>query len=585
MTSIIFLLFLLFGCPSARAEDSGASLSFNRGTPGPDPSTITARLKPLPSNYPIPKGSLYISPRGNDTNGDGTIDNPYATLKKALNRANAGQTIVMRGGIYRLTGHLPYPEGEGEYQWNVPVTIQNYPNEVPELRGTAVVRGWIADGANWRKDNWTAWDSGFSDCSLSKEIHNTKQTFLDDGDGTWKRLRAVNSVGQLAPGKFFYDPKAKQIFIRDDPTVDGRTVEATIVANVMLMSHWNAGTVVRGLVWKGFGTNCTSDQSGVIRVNSSSTTGITLENNVFAYNAYRGLHLYGLVGTRHYNHVVRGNSFIENGGGGIGCFACNGTLVQSNYFGGNNYMNFSYRGAVGDGGNKFLNVKNLTVRDNLFENENANGVWCDSNCNNFYFLHNIVRNSAQCGFFLEATGTGPFVVAANLFYNNALASGVCFNAGNGRIYNNTVVGNGISNIRFEIGGSTNQLYNNLMSDPITGLLPVEGNLAVLSGDGQVSQSGKNLYHRTKPSSTPTIRWASTTYSTLADFKKAHPAMEVGSIVRDNVAASRIFTLNRKTGAYSLPTGSPAIGAGVQLPRDIATLLGVSTAPVNIGYLP
>jgi hypothetical protein len=124
-----------------------------------------------------------------------------------------------------------------------------------------------------------------------------------------------------------------------------------------------------------------------------------------------------------------------------------------------------------------------------------------------------------------------------------------------------------------------------MSDPITGLLPVEGNLAVLSGDGQVSQSGKNLYHRTKPSSTPTIRWASTTYSTLADFKKAHPAMEVGSIVRDNVAASRIFTLNRKTGAYSLPTGSPAIGAGVQLPRDIATLLGVSTAPVNIGYLP
>ena len=44
--------------------------------------------------------SFYLSPQGNDLNGDGSINAPWFTLEKAWKAAVAGDTIWLRGGTF-----------------------------------------------------------------------------------------------------------------------------------------------------------------------------------------------------------------------------------------------------------------------------------------------------------------------------------------------------------------------------------------------------------------------------------------------------------------------------------------------------
>ncbi len=44
----------------------------------------------------------YVATNGNDNNA-GTINSPYLTITKAISAVNAGDTIIVRGGVYTLT--------------------------------------------------------------------------------------------------------------------------------------------------------------------------------------------------------------------------------------------------------------------------------------------------------------------------------------------------------------------------------------------------------------------------------------------------------------------------------------------------
>lgn len=47
--------------------------------------------------------NYFVAPTGNDTTGTGTIDNPYRTIMKAHQLVVAGDTVFLRGGIYKMT--------------------------------------------------------------------------------------------------------------------------------------------------------------------------------------------------------------------------------------------------------------------------------------------------------------------------------------------------------------------------------------------------------------------------------------------------------------------------------------------------
>ncbi|ABY31954.1 hypothetical protein ASF55_18285 [Methylobacterium sp. Leaf119] len=85
--------------------------------------------------------TLFVAPNGED--GDrpeaGASSKPYATLPWAFRHAAPGDTILLRGGVYGFSGErsgwlLAHHGGEQ----GRPITIANYPGEVPILDGRAM---------------------------------------------------------------------------------------------------------------------------------------------------------------------------------------------------------------------------------------------------------------------------------------------------------------------------------------------------------------------------------------------------------------------------------------------------------------
>ncbi len=78
-------------------------------------------------------GSVYLSPTGNDSTGDGSIGSPFFSIGRALQE---GKRIIMRGGLY-------------DYGWVNPISLEGimyqkveiiaYPNETPIIfKGTKI---------------------------------------------------------------------------------------------------------------------------------------------------------------------------------------------------------------------------------------------------------------------------------------------------------------------------------------------------------------------------------------------------------------------------------------------------------------
>ena len=93
--------------------------------------------------------SYYVSPTGNNTN-PGTISQPFATLQKAHDVANPGDTIYMRGGTYMLSA--PTTISRSGSSGNL-IKISNYPDEVPIIDGISLTNsGWPGiqmNSASW----------------------------------------------------------------------------------------------------------------------------------------------------------------------------------------------------------------------------------------------------------------------------------------------------------------------------------------------------------------------------------------------------------------------------------------------------
>jgi len=77
--------------------------------------------------------SIYLSPTGNDTTGNGTISSPYRTLTKAATVAVAGDTVYARGGTYSASRN-EYIACSGTA--GSPITFTNYPGEKAVFDGT-----------------------------------------------------------------------------------------------------------------------------------------------------------------------------------------------------------------------------------------------------------------------------------------------------------------------------------------------------------------------------------------------------------------------------------------------------------------
>jgi hypothetical protein len=103
--------------------------------------------------------SYYIAPYGSDINGDGSLENPWYNLQKAVDTAKAGDEIICRGGEYfpdamkdghKTTVRIAHSGSPGQlisirnYEGEFPVF--NFKEQQPKLEGS---RGILLTGNYW----------------------------------------------------------------------------------------------------------------------------------------------------------------------------------------------------------------------------------------------------------------------------------------------------------------------------------------------------------------------------------------------------------------------------------------------------
>jgi hypothetical protein len=79
----------------------------------------------------LPTGpAFYVATNGSDSNSGTDVGNPFLTIGKAASVVKAGDTVVIRAGVYREAVTLTSSGSSGS-----PITFQNYPGETVTISG------------------------------------------------------------------------------------------------------------------------------------------------------------------------------------------------------------------------------------------------------------------------------------------------------------------------------------------------------------------------------------------------------------------------------------------------------------------
>jgi len=114
--------------------DKGVSVGLPFNGTAPDLGAYEANYGPI-----TPTSPYYISATGNDNTGNGTIDSPWFTLNKAWSYVKAGETIYVRGGVYKydLEQFLTNKSGTAENY----IKVFAYQDEVPIINPSTSYTG------------------------------------------------------------------------------------------------------------------------------------------------------------------------------------------------------------------------------------------------------------------------------------------------------------------------------------------------------------------------------------------------------------------------------------------------------------
>ena len=525
------------------------------------------------TNYSIPDEAYFVSPDGSDTNSGKAANSPWS-LAKAMTSVPSGSTIVFRGGTYRNFDKTNISKK---------LTLQAYPHEKPWIKGSVLVTDWVSDGSTWRKDSW---NYSFAP-NMAKEYIDPLYPMAGHRDMVYidgVSLKQVASKQEVVPGTFYVDSTNKKLYVGDNPA--GKTVESTANIQSFNITKSGAGSVVRGLGFAHYA------DAGL----QVWTSGVTLENNTFAWNGFEGVKL----GNSSPDAIVRGNTFSYNGCKGISGSNVHRMLLEDNIISYNNIERFSI--FWDSGGVKVIKTDKLVWRKNLVENNFSNGMWIDESSTNSTIVNNTVRHNSALGIFFEISHKA--IIAGNVAYRNQVGIMVS-NSSNARIYNNTLAQNS-KNIVIKdttrnntdttgiAAGATwivrnTVIKNNILSNARGSVVFEVSSCSTKEPSTLLIEAADyNAYYRTlssKPKNV--ILWSlgssncSVGYTSMPTFISG-TGYEKKSLVIDNVATQPFFVDESKND-YQLKVGSPAIGRGEPLPEDIADAIGLApSVAVDLG---
>ena len=494
--------------------------------------------------------TYYVDTKGSDANSGTSLTSPFKTIQKSMNIAIAGDTVYVRGGVYREQVDVTRGGGTGPDKM---LHVLAYEKETPIIRGSDQVTGWVLHSGNiWKKTNWA---------------HNSQQVFVGGGDTpslqqigmpklytTFEYPKPVgSSVYSMVPGSFYYDAVNLSLYVwlPDGSDPNTKMIEASTRRRLFYMGvpyiH------LKGFAFRHSNASAFAKMGAAVELGSNSI----IESSDIQYTDFAGLSMgYLKTGAQALNCNVSNNG--NSGVNGAGSYNFRVFNVRMNN---NNTRNFNAFWHAG--GLKATTKAYGTIEYSEVGFNNGSGIWFDyANSGSLITIrNNYIHDNGplDAAIYFEVSKNGRI-------YNNILANnqrrGIYLSASdNTQVYNNTVVGTGgYSGI--EVGGmprtgatlTGNSIQNNIISHGTSkyDLFMAVANGTTISGNS----SDYNNYFR--PGSAIQLSLGNI-YTNLTSFVTA-TKMDTHSINID----SRFISLVKPTTAqsYAVASTSETIDKGV-----------------------
>jgi len=370
------------------------------------------------TSYPIPAGSLFVSPDGSDAQA-GSPGEPLKTLEAAVVKAVAGQTIVLRAGAYHESLIV-----------NKNITIQSYPGEAAWLDGSSAVTGWMRSATSWKVGAWTTqFDSSPSytrgsagSSAVGWNFINADYPMAAHPDQVWidgVAQAQVSSLSSVSNGTFYVDYASDSLYLGSDPT--GHAVRSSTLSKALTVT-------APGVTLRGFGVTRYAPSVPDMGAVTVSGNGDSVANVAFSDIATTGLS----VGAT--DVVLQNLTSARSGMLGIQAnyadrLSASGLLVTDN-----NTEHFNYAPVAG--GFKITRSRNISITASEFDRNLGTGLWLDESVYQARVSGNIFNGNADYSVIAEISS--DIQIANNVVVNGSNYGIGIFNTSNAVVMNNTI---------------------------------------------------------------------------------------------------------------------------------------------------
>ena len=392
----------------------------------------------------------------------GTQARPLKTIQAAADRAQPGDTVLVRAGIYREQVVPP----RGGTSPDRPITYHAAPGENVSIRGSERVTDWRHQGNGvWMVELDTAFFKGYNPFAIpvaGEWLFRGRDRRLGDvyynGDAllqkvTLEEMKATRGTW-YTDLKYGYANKFDFPADREYPNrriqvwanfgdVNPNTALTEINARAAAIFPEKAG--LKYIVIDGFDIRHTAPQWADIYTTEKGAIGTrygygwTIQNCTIAYSRNVGICL-GVTDEVHFprqdeggllegggnippldtigHHLIRNNVIRRCGQAGIyGCYGAVGSIIEGNVITETNYRNEWF--GTNQAAIKILFAIDVVIRDNLLiaaagVNNGTKGIWLDWGAQNTRVTGNLIHDfGSGRGLFLEVN-FGPVIVDDNV---------------------------------------------------------------------------------------------------------------------------------------------------------------------------
>jgi len=464
----------------------------------------------------------YVSPSGRDTN-PGTLLQPWKTIQKAANSAVAGDTVLIRRGVYRELVTLNASGADGN-----PITFKNYPRENPILCASGKIP---------------------PDGDTAQILIQDQSNLVIEG----LELRNYRTTDKnLVPAGIFISGECRNITLRNNRIHHIYNTHVNGNAFGIAVYGTSAAQAVTGLLIKGNDVHHLKTGTSESVVLNGNVDGFEVTANKIHDNNNIGLDFIGLEGTCP-------NPALDR--------ARNGVCRDNRIWNISSRSNRSYAGEMSAGGIYCDGSKEITIERNV--------IWsCDIGVE--------LASEAPGGTTSDITVRENFIYRCNVTgislggYEAGLGSTTGCQITHNSLFSNNTRRTGSGEIQFQHNVAGNTLSHNIIHAWTQGLL-----LGSQVPVGAGNLFSNNLYHTPLRNALPVWEWAGATIEGLPAWTAGGP-LETGATLGNPLfVKTSTGNLRLKAGSPAIDTGNAAFVAGAD-ETDIDGNARVSGAAVDRG---